>query len=200
MKHAAPKQGSLVENCTIQLNNSLPQTCNRTLLGLTGDFPEPSSSEELAELNAALAQTCIPACIDPAVQYYQCIFFDFPDDVSDKYIRDFLCGEDNGEYCQVRIDRLNDTIPDLDDCPNPNRNFTLVCDSTTPQSCYDDLSTFSSRLGCCAAGFFSVQNCSRVTFDPPCRFNTSPPTSPANGLYPFAALSMIAVAILGLLF
>ena len=204
----------ILENCTAQLNNSLPKTCNRTLLGLTTDFPEPSSSEGRAALNAALAQTCIPACIEPAVQYYQCIFFDFPDYVSDKYVRDLLCGHDNEEFCRVRDLRLNNTVPT---CPDANRNSTLVCDSTTPQSCQDDLSTFSSQMGCCAVGHFSLQNCS-VTFDPPCRFNTPSPStststststsiptptaspSPANGLYPFAALSMIAFAILGLLF
>ena len=82
-----------------------------------------------------------------------------------------------------------------DTCPVTNHDSVLVCNTTTPQSCYDYLSTFSSKLGCCAAGFYTdVQNCG-VTFDPPCAS-----TSPANGLYPFAALSMIAVAILGLLF
>ena len=140
LKHAAPKQGSLFENCTIQLNNSLPQTCNRTLLGLTDDFPEPSSSEELAELNAAYAQTCIPACIDPALQYYQCIF-SHPGfgNLSSSYqnyysnlVQNGYCGQDNGEYCFVRVFRLNNTIPELNTCPDLNNNFTLVCNSTTP--------------------------------------------------------------------
>uniref|UniRef100_A0A1X7VML9 FZ domain-containing protein n=1 Tax=Amphimedon queenslandica TaxID=400682 RepID=A0A1X7VML9_AMPQE len=194
----------LINNCTAQLNNSLPQTCNRTLLGLTNDFPEPSSSEGLAALNAAFAQTCTPACIEPTVQYYQCVFFELSDYASDKYVRDLLCGHDNEEFCLVRYFRLNDTVPELDTCPDTNYNSTLVCDSTTPQSCHNDLSTFSSQMGCCAVGFFSLQNCS-VTFDPPCRFNaptpsTTPTASPANGLYPFTALSMIAFAILGLLF
>ena len=202
LKHAAPKQGSLFDNCTAQLNNSLPQTCNRTLLGLEGDIPEPSSSEGRAALNAAYAQTCTPACIEPAVQFYQCVYSHpiygnsssaFQNYFSN-FVRNVYCGEDDGEYCYVRLLRVEDTLPDLDTCPDINNDFTLVCNATTPQSCYDDLSTVSSMLGCCATGFLPYRRDCRVTFDPPCG------SSPANGLYPFAALSMIAFAILGLLF
>ncbi|XP_019864241.1 PREDICTED: uncharacterized protein LOC109593712 isoform X2 [Amphimedon queenslandica] len=190
LKHAAPKQGS---DCATQLNN-IPQTCNRTLLGLGDDIPEPSSSEGRAALNAAFAQTCTPACIEPAVQYYQCISSSASQsNYLSNFVRNVYCGEEDGEYCTVRGIRLGNTLPSLDTCPNLNNNFTMVCTATTPQSCYDDLSTYSSRMGCCAAGIIPYrQNC-RVTFDPPC-------SSPANGLYPFAALSMIAFAILGLLF
>ena len=192
LKHAAPKQ---VFNCTAQLNNSLPQTCNRTLLGLGSEIPEPSSSEGRAALNAAYAQTCTPACIEPVVQYYQCIYSSSA--YQNFYInlaQNVYCGEDDGEYCYVRLLRVGDTLPDLDTCPKFNRDdLTLVCNDTTPQSCYDDLSTVSSMLGCCATGFLPYRQDCRVTFDPPCG------SSPANGLYPFAALSMIAFAILGLL-
>uniref|UniRef100_A0A1X7TV01 Uncharacterized protein n=1 Tax=Amphimedon queenslandica TaxID=400682 RepID=A0A1X7TV01_AMPQE len=225
LKHyAAPKKEISFKNCTVELNN-IPQTCNRSLFGIPtdDDFLEPSTSEELAALNAAYAQNCIPACIDPVLQYYRCylsnpIFGSISFRNFHLYVQNGICGQDNGEYCYVKSDRLNDTLPDLEiNCPEQSNNLSLVCDATTPQSCYDDLSTYSSRLGCCAAGLYpDVQNC-RVTFDLPCSSTTSSTststvptttpnstgtgsTNPANGLYPFATLSMIAFIILGLLF
>ena len=176
-KHAAPKQAN--QTCQARLNSSLPQTCNRSVL--TGD---------IVASNEVYARNCIPACIDPYVQFYQCIFRGDLVDYFIRFLRVGTCGVYNGEYCPIRFNRLSDSF--LDTCPFPNDNAIVVCNSTTPQSCYNNLATYSSMVGCCATGLFRTQNC-RVTFDPPC-------SSPANGLYPFAALSMIAVALLGVLF
>ena len=173
-----------IKKCTLELNN-IPQTCNRSLFGIpTDDISlEPSSSEELAALNAAYAQNCIPACIDPVVQYYRCYFSNliFGSRNYEMFLLNLqngICGQDNGEYCYVKSARLNDALPDLEtNCPELNNNQLLVCNATTPQSCYDDLSTYSSRLGCCAAGLYpDVQNC-RVTFDLPCSSTTPSSTS-----------------------
>ena len=221
------KQRQPGQNCDTQLINTLPKTCNRSLL--TGGIPIISSSE-LAAMNAAYAQSCVSACINPILQYYSCL--GLPEAGTNMAIRLLLngtCGLDNGEYCPIKANRLaiyNSSNP-YDTCPGPSESNSsravLICNSTTPQSCYDDLYTFSSRLGCCATGVnpFLIQNCG-VTFDPPCGSgagtitstptsitptrtptgpaSTSSPTSPANGLYPpFAAIS-IAAAIFGLIF
>uniref|UniRef100_A0A1X7U363 Uncharacterized protein n=1 Tax=Amphimedon queenslandica TaxID=400682 RepID=A0A1X7U363_AMPQE len=191
-----------VEDCFTQLNNSLPQTCNFSVLTTT--VPDaPANVHELATLNEAYARNCISACIDPILEYLQCTY---PDNSSYSFFRSYLsniiqngvCRQEDGEYCPVRIVRLNYTVVEFSPCEQyRSNNFTIVCNQTTPRSCYNHLSTLSQRLGCCAAGYFPpLQNCG-ITVDSPCAG-----TSPANGPYPLAALSMIAVAIaiLGIFF
>ena len=182
-----------LENCTIQLNETLPQNCNRSLLFPTEEDEAEAaffSTEELAELNASYAQTCTSACIDPIVQYYQCLstvissdssfssaFISNYENFNINFVEIGLCGQDeNGEYCPVRVLRMNETMPaGLDTCPDVNSDFVSVCNSTTPQSCTDGLSRYSSRLGCCASSYLPPRlNC--VTFDPLCG-STSPSTS-----------------------
>ncbi|XP_019864240.1 PREDICTED: uncharacterized protein LOC109593712 isoform X1 [Amphimedon queenslandica] len=209
-----------VDICVTQLNNNLPRTCSFHLLTGNIIIPDHLSSEGLAELNAAYAKNCIPACVEPILQYYRCLSSEAPSHATTinfaiNLLQNVYCGRDGEEYCFVKFFRLNDTLPELETCPDiytDVNDVTLVCNATTPESCYDDLSTFSSMLGCCATGFLPYRQDCNVTFDPPCGYmspNTSTPTSttiptptvsPANGLYPFAALSMIAFAILGLLF
>lgn len=198
-KDAKIKQN--VQDCFTQLNNSLPQNCNFSVLTTT--VPDAHADvRELAALNDAYARNCIPACIDPILEYLQCTY---PDNSSYSFYRSYqsniiqngVCGQENGEYCPVRIARLNYTVIQFSHCELAlSSNFTFVCNQTTPRSCYNYLSTLSQRLGCCAAGYFPpLQNCG-VTVDPPCG------TSPAIGPYPFAALSMIvvAIAIIGIFF
>ena len=199
VKRAADIKQNAYE-CYTQLNNSLPKTCNFSVLTTT--VPEaPASEQELAALNEAYAQNCIPACIDPILEYFRCTY---PDNSSYSFYRSYqsnviqngVCGQENGEYCPVRIIRLNYNNVQSSPCQLSN-NFTIVCNRTTTRSCYNHLSTLSQRLGCCAAGYLPpLQNCG-ATVDPPCAG-----TNPANGPYPFAALSMIvfAITILGIFF
>uniref|UniRef100_A0A1X7TQF0 Uncharacterized protein n=1 Tax=Amphimedon queenslandica TaxID=400682 RepID=A0A1X7TQF0_AMPQE len=155
------KQRQPGQNCNTQLINSLPNICNRSLL--TGGIPIISSSERAA-MNAAYAQSCVPACINLILQYYSCL--NLPEAGTKMAIRLLLngtCGVDNGEYCPVKANRLIDIDSNNphNTCPDPiesNTGGDVVCNSTTPQSCYNDLSTFSSRLGCCAIALVHCKN------------------------------------------
>uniref|UniRef100_A0A1X7VDV5 Uncharacterized protein n=1 Tax=Amphimedon queenslandica TaxID=400682 RepID=A0A1X7VDV5_AMPQE len=253
------KRQAFRDYCETQLNNTIPPSCNLTVFGVgssVSEFPE-GSSEELAALNLAYAENCIPACINPVLQYYWCLStgLNYSSNFHIYYslfVQNYLCGNENGEYCRVKGGRLKGelAIPEAKvytcNLENvPKNDLPTACNNTSPQpqSCYDGLSTFSSIMGCCTLGYlFTVQNCG-VTIDPPCGSNSTTPTSMTNnptivnptssstpapissstptptssspptpnstgteqtangtssakGLYPFAALSIIAVAIL----
>ena len=61
--------------CLRQLQSSLPSYCNLTML--SGGISELNASSlndaQLAALNHAYSQICVPACIDPIETYFNCI-------------------------------------------------------------------------------------------------------------------------------
>ena len=188
------RQNSNSSRCYLELVSNFPRNCNLTLL--FDPFPDVSSNAEQARLNAAYASSCIPACTDPLAKYYHCIFSSTPA-IAERLtnlLQNGICGQENGEYCPVKYARLNISDDTLNSC---NSDFSgIICNTTTPTSCLDGLATIVPQLGCCASPYFGtgLSTCRGITADPPC--GTS--TSPASGVYPFAAISMMVFAIFGL--
>ena len=183
---------------------SMPQSC-KSLFDL-----EPTSDlndTQLAAINQAYSENCIPSCINPMVAFYHCLskintsltpIYNYEIEL----LQNGICGQESGEYCPVLFARQNRTNSDafgqLDTTCNYG-NTGITCNSTTSATCFNGLTKIASLIGCCTRPYFGsgIDSCTGVTSDPPCNTYSPPSNSPANRVYPFAALSIIAVVFLG---
>ena len=173
------RQGS----CEIEFDANFPKNiCNLSLL--TEIFPSASSSAELARLNAAYTNSCIPACINPLAKFYRCSLPSMGDYAANQ-VQNGICGQVNGEYCPVRLARLNVTGENFDSCSFGDSG--IACNSTTSNLCRRAISTLVLQMGDCASPYLGagVRTCIITT-------------SPASGAYPFPAVLMIAFTLFGL--
>ena len=97
--------------CRRQLDNNLPSYCDISeLSGGLSELPASSlSDQQLDALNTAYSRVCIPACLDPFEEYYNCL--DYPTNHK-KYLitllRQGVCGQESGDFCEVRYIRQYD--------------------------------------------------------------------------------------------
>ena len=180
--------------CQTQLDNSLPSYCNLTELsgGLSNAPPSSLSDSQLNELNNAYSRMCTSACIDPVVTYLNCL------QISDaakthiiRLIRQGICGQESGDFCEVRYIRQYRTDTGssrfISSCPFSSDNG-ISCSSAS-STCLDRVRTFSERMGCCTEPYLGsgVRSCRGVSVDEPCAFSS------AAGLV--APLFMMAFAL-----
>ena len=161
--------------CLRQLQSSLPSYCNLTML--SGGISELNASflndAHLATLNRAYSQICVPACIDPIETYYNCI--QITDDLKNyviTLIRKGVCGQESGDYCEVRyIRQYNGNINGAADL---TRSCTFsssgISCSGASSTCLSHVGTFSSRMGCCTEPYLGsgVRSCSGISVDAAC--------------------------------
>ena len=162
--------------CQNQLQSTLPSYCNVTeLSGGLSDLPASSLTDaQLTALNNAYSRLCVSACIDPIDTYYNCIA------TNDDTLRDFLvnlirhgvCGQESGDYCEVRYVRqyrgdYSSFQRLLNTCTFTSGGISCSSASST---CLADVNTFSDRMGCCTEPYLGsgVTSCSGVSVDEPC--------------------------------
>ena len=161
--------------CLRQLQSSLPSYCNLTML--SGGISELNASSlndaQLAALNRAYSQICVPACIDPIETYYNCIQIN---DSLRNYlitlIRKGVCGQESGDYCEVRyIRQYNGNITHFTELIRSCRSTSsgISC-SGASSTCLSRVDTFSSRMGCCTEPYLGsgVRSCSGISVDAAC--------------------------------
>uniref|UniRef100_A0A1X7SPE7 Uncharacterized protein n=1 Tax=Amphimedon queenslandica TaxID=400682 RepID=A0A1X7SPE7_AMPQE len=160
--------------CENQLHSDLPSYCNFTeLSGGVSDLPISSLTDaQLTILNNAYAQICVSACIDPIETYYNCQQIDNKDYLI-TLIRHGICGQESGDYCEVRFIReyegdYSSFLTLLSSCPI-SESGGRSCNSA-PSACLDSVDTFSERMGCCTEPYLGsgVNSCSGVSVDEPC--------------------------------
>ena len=161
--------------CLRQLQNDLPSYCNFTMLsgGISELPPSSLNDAQLAALNRAYSQICVSACIDPIETYYNCI--QITDDLKNyviTLIRKGVCGQESGDYCEVRYIRQYDGnitryIELTRSCPFSSTGISCSGASST---CLSRVGTFSSRMGCCTEPYLGsgVRSCSGISVDAAC--------------------------------
>ena len=161
--------------CADQLYNSIPSYCNFTeLSGGISNLPASSLTDaQLSTLNHAFSQLCVPACIDPIETYYNCL--QLQNDLRNyliTLIRQGVCGQESGDYCEVRYIREYEGDYDrfrqlLNTCTITSSGISCSSASST---CLSYVRTFSTRMGCCAEPYLGsgVTSCSGVSVDSAC--------------------------------
>ena len=161
--------------CLNQLQSNYPSYCNFTeLSGGLSDLPASSLTDaQLTTLNNAYSQICVSACIDPIDTYYNCIQID--DTLKDYLItlvRHGICGQESGDYCEVRYIRqyrgdYSSSQSLLNSCTFISSGISCSSASST---CLSYVGTFSDRMGCCTEPYLGsgVNSCSGVSVDDPC--------------------------------
>uniref|UniRef100_A0A1X7UTG0 Uncharacterized protein n=1 Tax=Amphimedon queenslandica TaxID=400682 RepID=A0A1X7UTG0_AMPQE len=88
--------------CENQLQTDLPSYCNFTeLSGGLSDVPASSLTDaQLTALNNVYARICVSACIDPIETYFNCLQA-VNKDYAITLIRQGVCGQESGDYCEV---------------------------------------------------------------------------------------------------
>ena len=122
-------------NCTA-LNN-YPESCITAL----NNAREASSGDSIAN---ALDQFCIPDCIQPYVDYYNCV--ENPEEAI--LYNNIICGKNGNQYCLV-IRYEDSTIEDDIDCVPYKGTCTPSC-ATTQETVVD-------KWGCCAASYYAFK-------------------------------------------
>ena len=179
--------------CLNQLQDSLPSFCNFTeLSGGLSTLPASSlSDQQLDALNTAYSRICVPACLDPFEEYYNCLAL--PTDYKNYLItalRQGVCGQESGDYCEVRYIRQYDG--DYDDLQQLTNACTFtsggISCSGASSTCLEHVNTFSNRMGCCTQPYLGsgVTSCSGVSVDEAC--------SSATGLVAPVFVLLIAFA------
>ena len=153
----------------------LPSYCNLTMLsGGISDLNASSLNDaQLAALNRAYSQLCVPACIDPIETYYNCVqTTDSLRNYLITLIRKGVCGQESGDYCEVRyIRQYNGNINGAADL---TRSCTFsssgISCSGASSTCLSHVGTFSSRMGCCTEPYLGsgVRSCSGISVDAAC--------------------------------
>ncbi|XP_019851235.1 PREDICTED: uncharacterized protein LOC109581511 [Amphimedon queenslandica] len=199
------RQDDDIDECCTTFNDSLPQSCNATILfdlDLTSDL----SDAQLAKINPAFSRNCISSCLDPLVTFLRCRGMANNDssaaiNFETEFLQNGVCGQENGDYCRVllaRENRTNSVAFDQIDGACYSINTGIVCNSTTSAKCLDSLTRVASLIGCCARPLIGsgIDSCSGVNAGPSCNNIMSP----ANKVYPLATVSFIAVILLAFFF
>ena len=192
--------------CLRQLQNNYPSYCNLTML--SGGISELNASSlndaQLAALNRAYSQLCVPACIDPTETYYNCI--QITDSLRNYLItllRKGVCGQESGDYCEVRyIRQYNGNITRFTELTRSCPSTSGISCSGASSTCLSRVRTFSSRMGCCTEPYLGsgVRSCSGISVDAACTGVVPSPTQVVSSAAVLAApVFMMIFALIGFL-
>ena len=126
-----------LSNCSTFLEN-YPESCETAL----DDIDSDSSSEDIAN---ALDEFCIPECIQPYVDYANCL--ELPQ-VAISF-NNLLCGMNGNQYCSVIADE------------DPTIESNILCvpiSGTCDASCQSMQESVVDAWGCCAASYYAASN------------------------------------------
>ena len=186
--------------CLNQLQSNYPSYCNFTeLSGGLSNLPASSLTDaQLTTLNNAYSEICVSACIDPIDTYYNCLQID--DTLKDyliTLIRHGVCGQESGDYCEVRY--VREYKGDYSSIQRLVNSCTFISSgiscSSASSTCLSYVRTFSDRMGCCTEPYLGsgVNSCSGVSVDDPCTGVSS-----ATGLV--APVFVMILSLVGFLF
>ena len=174
----------LRQSCSSILDN-YPTECNITLLA--GNISSVPSVNDLAALNNAYSQFCVPKCIDPIISYYRCTYTGDYLTYLTNLLRHGVCGKHNNDFCEVlylrRYANYRYFVDDLiDACPFTNSGVHCARASST---CKQYVSNFNTNMGCCTSPYLGsdVSSCGINVADS-CQSvlpSLSPPTVPGSG-------------------
>lgn len=193
------------DDCYNQFVRNLPSYCNiDALSGGVSELPEPSlTDEQLDTLNTAYSKFCVPDCLNPYTELYNC-----QKDISDNQ-RNFAinaitkgtCGQESGDYCNVRLIRRLKRPSIQYNLYQCNLNSSGIhCNSNSSSDCLNDVALYSSNMGCCTEPMLGagVHYCN-VTVPPACTGVTgtvAPSTAAGVMATPFVAVSLLLLASL----
>ena len=178
--------------------NTVPSYCS--LSELYNSSVRFLTDAQLDKLNSAYSRFCIPECLDPIEIYYRCTLSRDDADYSVKFFRKGLCGQESGDYCEVRYFReysgnYNGLSQLRSACDITNSGISSCSNTPDDEDCRTYVETFSSRMGCCTEPYLGrdVQSCSDDRVDEACTGVSS-----ATGLV--APVFLMLFALVGFFF
>ena len=174
----------LRQSCSSILDN-YPRECNVTLLA--GNISSVPSVNDLATLNNAYSQFCVPKCTDPLINYYRCTYTGDLLTYLINLLEHGVCGKHNNDFCEVLYLRRyannrNFINVLINACPFTNSGVHCARASST---CKQYVSNFNTNMGCCTSPYLGsdVSSCG-INVANPCQSaipSLLPPTVPGSG-------------------
>ena len=162
-RHNIPLEPKQTSTCT---EPELPSGCSSEFF-LSIPAPLPGVNESyLSSLNDEYSRMCTSDCAGAIAKYYRCSEEDTGEYLAN-YIQKYICGQESGDYCPVKIIRSLNTRSNavaynnmFSYCSISYSSGGLTSCSST--SCINALRTFSSAAGCCTEPFLGsgVRSCS----------------------------------------
>ncbi|XP_019849096.1 PREDICTED: uncharacterized protein LOC109580426 [Amphimedon queenslandica] len=183
----------------------LPSSCSLPI----DSFGPPAlqigvSESYLSSLKDQLSRICTSDCAGALGEYYRCLYSGDTGEYAGNLIEKYLCGQESGEYCPVRLIRSFNTTSNanaygsiINDCTLTSNGLTC----TDTDDCIDGLKNFTSVAGCCMEPVFGsgVRSCSGVSVPDACTGLSSTTESSATGIIatPIVAVSLMILALAG---
>ena len=199
-RHNIPLEPKQTSTCTLP---DLPSGCSVSEF----TFSPPSTSSGISDsylssLNDQFSSICTSDCAGAIGEYYRCLYSGQDrGEYLANYIQKYICGQESGDYCPVRIIRSFRTISNAIAFSNMYGYCSISFGSTglrscSSTSCTSALRTFSSAAGCCTEPFLGsgVRSCSGVSVPDACTGVSS-----ATGIIatPIVGVSLMILALAG---
>ncbi|XP_019849103.1 PREDICTED: uncharacterized protein LOC109580427 isoform X3 [Amphimedon queenslandica] len=197
-RHNIPLEPKQTSSCTMP---DLPSGCSESEFV----FSVPSASSihsdsYLSSLNSQYSRICTSDCAGAIGEYYRCLYSGDAGEYFANYIQKYICGQQGGDYCPVRVIRSFRTTSNVLAFSNMYRHCSISSttgiSSCSCTSCTSALRTFSSTAGCCTEPFLGsgVSSCSGVSVSDACTGVSS-----ATGIIatPIVAVSLMILALAG---
>ena len=195
-RHNIPLERRQTSTCTLP---DLPSGCSL----LVDSFTPPAlqigvSDSDLSNLNDQYSRICTSDCAGALATYYRCYEEDTGEYIGN-FIEKYLCGQESGDYCPVRLARSFNTPSNavayrsiIGSCTLNSNGLTC----TDTDDCIDGLQNFTSAAGCCMEPVFGsgVSSCSGVSVPDACTGVSS-----ATGIIatPIVGVSLMILALAG---
>ena len=185
------------QNCDTILDN-YPTECNITLLaGNVTNTIDTFSSSDYATLNDAYSKLCVAKCVDPIIQYYECVLSGEILTYFKNLVQTGICGKHGDDFCEVLyLRRYASNIHFFDQlvavCPFSNSGIDC---SSAGNTCKGYVSNFNLNMGCCTTPYLGDVSDCNVDASDPCQSAVS-----GFGAVTPAILSVSLMAILSAIF
>ena len=189
------------QNCATILDN-YPTECNITLLAgnltnVIDSAPGSLSPSDYATLNDAYSKLCVAKCVNPIIQYYECLLSGEILTYFKNLVQRGICGKHDGDFCEVLyLRRYGSNIHYVDQlvaaCPFTSSGVDC---SSADSTCKGYVSGFNSNMGCCTTPYLGDVSACNVDANAPCQSAVS-----GFGAVTPAILSVSLMAILSAIF
>ena len=182
-RHNIPLERRQTSTCTLP---DLPSGCDPLYFIFSVPEVKRVNESQLSNFNDQYSRMCTSDCAGALAMYYRCSEEDTGEYLAN-YIEKYLCGQESGDYCPVRLIRSLNTTSNavaynnmMDDCPIPFSSTGLTCSNT---NCINGLKNFTSIAGCCTEPFLGsgVSSCSGVSVPDACTGVSSATGSSTTG-------------------
>ena len=208
-RHNIPLEPKQTSTCTLP---DLPSGCSLSEFASSPPSTSSVTSDSyLSSLNSQYSRICTSDCAGAIGEYYRCLYSGDRAEYFANYIQKYICGQESGDYCPVRIIRSFRTSSNVFAFSNTVRYCSISFGSTgltscSSTSCTSALRTFSSAAGCCTEPFLGsgVRSCSGVSVPDACTgvssaTGSSTTESSATGIIatPIVGVSLMILALAG---